>query len=298
LQGGVSGSAGPFRLGDGVDSLIASVDEVRVWSVARSEAEVAADRGLPVAEQADLVANYRFDYLGTASIENIVTGRRFDSVLASVVNADYALTSTTVTFAEDLSVDRDNDTYAYLSTDSDADGIADFWELVYFGSLDTADAVSDSDLDTLTDRYEYFVGGDPRTTDVALLAADGDADGLTNIQEQAYGTDPDLADSDDDGVDDGAEVLAGTDPLDSRSPFQLRVLDVALAADGVSVAVHAEQQKLNLGVFTVEAWVNPDALAANSVIVKKASGTATAYSLTVDAAGNVIPFSPLAVVCS
>jgi len=63
---------------------------------------------------------------------------------------------------------------------------------------------------------------------------------------------------------------------------------VALAADGVSVAVHAEQQKLNLGVFTVEAWVNPDALAANSVIVKKASGTATAYSLTVDAAGNVI----------
>jgi hypothetical protein len=47
---------------------------------------------------------------------------------------------------------------------------------------------------------------------------DTDLDGLTDQGEiQIYKTDPNKADTDNDGYDDGVEVLAGTDPLDPKS---------------------------------------------------------------------------------
>jgi ELWxxDGT repeat protein len=50
----------------------------------------------------------------------------------------------------------------------------------------------------------------------AAALADGDQDGLDDQDEVAQGTDPDDADSDDDGLSDGAEVLThGTDALDA-----------------------------------------------------------------------------------
>ena len=51
-------------------------------------------------------------------------------------------------------------------------------------------------------------------------ADDVDGDGLPGVYAElvAYGTDPFLADSDGDGVNDGDEVSGGTDPLD-RSSF-------------------------------------------------------------------------------
>ncbi|MBC7406247.1 MAG: hypothetical protein H7230_02130 [Candidatus Parcubacteria bacterium] len=50
------------------------------------------------------------------------------------------------------------------------------------------------------------------------LDADPDKDGLTNIQEQAYRTNPNKADSDDDGIADGDEVnIYNTDPTKSDS---------------------------------------------------------------------------------
>lgn len=42
---------------------------------------------------------------------------------------------------------------------------------------------------------------------------DSDQDGLTNDEEQLYGTDPQKADTDGDGYSDGAEVRSGYDPL-------------------------------------------------------------------------------------
>ena len=49
------------------------------------------------------------------------------------------------------------------------------------------------------------------------LDADGDDDGLNDGAEIAAGTNPNKPDSDNDGVNDGAEITAGTDPTDSDS---------------------------------------------------------------------------------
>jgi hypothetical protein len=46
-------------------------------------------------------------------------------------------------------------------TDSDGDGIADAWELTWFGNLTTANASSDFDHDGMTDKQEYLAGTNP-----------------------------------------------------------------------------------------------------------------------------------------
>jgi len=70
-----------------------------------------------------------------------------------------------------------------LNVDSDNDGLADWWEMQWFGHL----------------------GVDPN--------ADPDGDGLTNLQEYQHGTNPLNPDTDGDGLSDGYEVAHGTDPV-------------------------------------------------------------------------------------
>ncbi|MCA9495011.1 MAG: VWA domain-containing protein, partial [Myxococcales bacterium] len=49
----------------------------------------------------------------------------------------------------------------------------------------------------------------------AALGPDTDGDGLTDLEEQVWGTNPALPDTDGDGLSDGDEVeVHGTDPLD------------------------------------------------------------------------------------
>jgi len=56
-------------------------------------------------------------------------------------------------------------------------------------------------------------GGDSGIEDSTAAVLDTDADGLTAAEERFYGTDPETADSDGDGFNDGEEVRAGFDPL-------------------------------------------------------------------------------------
>jgi hypothetical protein len=66
--------------------------------------------------------------------------------------------------------------------DTDDDGMADAWELLYFGDL-TRDGTSDSDNDGLTDLIESEYGTDPMTLD-------SDGDGVSDVDEVELGTDP------------------------------------------------------------------------------------------------------------
>jgi serine protease len=56
-------------------------------------------------------------------------------------------------------------------TDSDADGIADSWEMRWFGNLETANAISDYDGDGLSDLQEYLSGTNPKDPTSALRAS-------------------------------------------------------------------------------------------------------------------------------
>jgi hypothetical protein len=82
-------------------------------------------------------------------------------------------------------------------------------------------ALSAEDITFLFENPGVAIGG-PTEPEPSV---DTDGDGLTDAEEAALGTDPNLADSDGDGFTDGQEVAAKTDPL-SRSSH--------LAAVGVS----------------------------------------------------------------
>ena len=63
---------------------------------------------------------------------------------------------------------------------------------------------------------------------------DPDGDGLTNAQETALGTNPNVADTDGDGYSDGVEVRTGTDPLKASSRFA--ITSVSRTGDVVTIA--------------------------------------------------------------
>ncbi len=128
--------------------------------------------------------------------------------------------------------------------DSDDDGMSDGFEVAYaLNPLLITDALLDPDGDSITNLWEFRIGGNPNwvdadtdgdglsdpaesylSLDVLLADTDGngvpdsaedpDEDGLGNIVElTSYGTDPLFFDSDFDGMPDGWEVLHFLDPI-------------------------------------------------------------------------------------
>ncbi len=111
-------------------------------------------------------------------------------------------------------------------TDLDGDGMADAWEFMHFGDL-LHDGSADGDSDGLTDLQEFGLGTDP-------VDADTDGDGLTDGEEMGGSppTDPLEADTDGDGLTDGEEIGTYlTDPTDADS-------DSDGLSDGAEVNTH------------------------------------------------------------
>ncbi len=101
----------------------------------------------------------------------------------------------------------------YPLSDSDLDGMPDDWEEEFnFNKHDASDADLDNDVDGLTNLQEFIQGTNP-------TLADTDNDGLSDGDEiNTYHTNPLETDSDDDGLNDGDEIHTYlTNPLNSDS---------------------------------------------------------------------------------
>lgn len=106
-----------------------------------------------------------------------------------------------------------------FAADADGDGLPDEFEVQY-PPLDPRDADSDSDgvrddewdvdADGLTNAEEYAAGSNP-------LIADADRDDLDDGRELEVGTAPSDPDTDGDGLLDGEELHLDTDPLSADS---------------------------------------------------------------------------------
>jgi hypothetical protein len=112
--------------------------------------------------------------------------------------------------------------------DSDGDGLDDDLEL----RLGTDPLKVDSDGDSYSDWVEVRfqnAGFDPLKEDRPDRSCqdqnDLDGDGLAGCEEELFGTNPKLVDTDADGLPDGAEVRAGMDPLNND-------IDLDLDSDG------------------------------------------------------------------
>ena len=128
-----------------------------------------------------------------------------------------------------------------IADDTDADGIPDAWEEIYFpGDLTALSEGGDNDADGLLDEDEFENGTDPTDTDtdddgltdgreanqsVAGYTAtdpvdpDSDLDGRSDGEEVdgAQASDPNERDTDGDRFIDGTEIAAGSDPGSAAS---------------------------------------------------------------------------------
>lgn len=84
--------------------------------------------------------------------------------------------------------------------------------------LDCGYDASDTDGDGIPDCWERWTGTDPLVFD---SASDLDDDGLSNLDEFAHQTDPQCADTDNDGFGDAEEIAAATAGLSAADPVSL-----------------------------------------------------------------------------
>ena len=121
---------------------------------------------------------------------------------------------------------------ASTPNDRDGDGLPDLWEMTYFGSL-ARGPQEDPDADGYSNAQELAAGTNP--ADASSNPSDADRDGLPDAWEMAHfgnlaqtGT----GDPDGDGFTNAQEWAAGTSPTSGRSVPSLPVTNFTPVEDG------------------------------------------------------------------
>ena len=149
----------------------------KVWFVTNNTADtyqvyIQSDQDAAFATQTQLVApDGTWNFRNGVAANSLITAQFTSNVPGTNVFYDDLYIDTTGANLADPTFVADPDT--------DDDGLTDAWEVFYFGNL----------TPTATDDGENAGAGD----------------GLTNAEEQTKGTNPTLADSDGDGIQDGPE---------------------------------------------------------------------------------------------
>jgi transglutaminase-like putative cysteine protease len=124
--------------------------------------------------------------------------------------------------------------------DSDNDGLMDSKEL----EIGTNRFIYDTDSGGVGDGREYLNKYNPLNSTDDFKLMDSDNDGLINADEEKWGTNIHLSDSDHGGVSDGVEVKYGYHPLDAEDDSEIDIDD-----DGLS---NIDEQRLGTDPFKVD----------------------------------------------
>ena len=126
--------------------------------------------------------------------------------------------------------------------DADGDGLLS----VFDGGLDPDDRSFDTDGDGLSDARELELRTDG--IPVSPVAPDTDGDQLTDIEEVRLGTNPNLADTDNDGLEDGAEVQRIVYDAGALKPATAGGWDIVVddgSADGRTFTVFSDPTRFD-----------------------------------------------------
>jgi len=150
--------------------------------------------------------------------------------------------------------------------------------------------VADDNLDAV---YEYICGTNPRDRDsnnngVGDGDEDFDMDRLVNREEQRFGSDPWLADSDDDGIIDGADMGSNGHPAQSLSPQNN--LGFHFGGAQTDFLDFPKEQRFALNKWTGEVWIKPDGDEADGGIILQRSVSNTAINYEIGLTTANIPY--------
>ena len=186
-------------------------------------------------------------------------------------------------------------------TDSDGDSLPDWWEIRHAGT-DISPTVGgqgslNPDDDGLSNLQEFQFGTNPRV-------ADTDGDGSNDGQEAVNGTNPLLADTDGDGLTDGQEATRGTNPLltDTDGDSYSDGSEVAAGSnplDGASIPVlflTARYSFSETAGAAAEGALVVDSISGWNGVVRGAGATWTGTALSLPGGGGGASNGPAAYV--
>ncbi len=235
------------------DYALARSAESGVFTLAlRSVAPDQDGDGMPDAWE---LANGLNPAVNDASIDSDLDGRNNLAEYNAGTNPKVADILATL-FAQSASFTANTGAYpAGFTADSDGDGMPDWWEARYGLEIGANDGGLDPDHDGLTNVQEYRTGSNPTTPgeggqglnysplfvgDFVGRLPDTDNDGIPDVWESAFGTNPLVADAaadpDLDGRNNLAEYNAGTNPLvdDWKGPSSVASLNFLTDTGGLN----------------------------------------------------------------